>query len=360
MTSVKVRTVLGDVEPASLGITLTHEHLLNTFASPPRGSGQWPPRGQVPDDPRANQPITLENIDWIRRYGSVHPDNVGFQDEALLVNEVMAFKHAGGGAMVDATIPDVTRDPQAMARIARATGIHVLAGCGHYVDQYHPDDMDDRSEEQLMQEIIHDVTVGCDGTDIKAGIIGEIGCTTPMTANEIKTLRAASRAQMETGAPLLIHPGRSVSAPFEAMNVVVEAGGDPDRTIMSHVDRTLFDHQAMVQLARTGCYIEFDHFGHEMPHYRSNPTIDMPNDAVRINHLQWLIAAGYQDKLVISHDIAVKIKLLKYGGFGYAHILENVVPIMKRKGMTQEQIDSILVHNPARILTMAPTGSSPQ
>ena len=357
MTTGKVQTVLGDVEPSSLGITLTHEHLLSTFGSPPRSSGQWPPRGQVPDDPRANQPITLENIDWIRRHGSVHPDNVGFRDEALLVDEVTMFKNAGGGAMVDATLPAVSRDTEGMARIARATGIHVVAGCGYYVDQYHPDDMSDRSEEQLMDEIIHDVTVGCDGTSIKAGIIGEIGGTTPMTPNEVKALRAASRAQRATGAPLLIHPGRSVSSPFEVMHVVAEAGGDPERTIMSHVDRTLFDPQAMIQLARTGCYIEFDHFGHEMSHYRSNPTIDMPNDAVRINHLQWLIAAGYGDKLVISHDIAVNIKLVKYGGFGYAHIPSNVVPMMKRKGMTQDQIDSILVHNPARVLTMAPASS---
>ena len=357
MATGKVQTVLGDVEPSSLGITLTHEHLLSAFGSATRGSGQWPPRGQVPDDPRANQPITLENIEWIRRNGSVHPDNVGFQDEALLVVEVMKFKNAGGGAMVDATLPDVSRDPEGMARIARATGIHVVAGCGHYVDQYHPADMSDRSEDQLMEEIIHDVMEGCHGTSIKAGIIGEIGCTTPMTGNEIKMLRAASRAQRATGAPLLIHPGRSVSSPFEAMNVVAEAGGDPERTVMSHVDRTLFDPQAMVQLARTGCYVEFDHFGHEMSHYRSNPTIDMPNDAVRINNLQLLMAAGYGDKLVISHDIAVKIKLVKYGGFGYAHIPENVVPIMKRKGMTADQIDSILVHNPARILTMAPAGN---
>ena len=243
MTSGKVQTVLGDVEPASLGITLAHEHLLNTFGLPPRSSGQWPPRGLVPDDPRANQPITLENVDWVRRYGSVHPGNVGFQDEALLVNEVMEFKNSGGGAMVDATLPDVSRDPEAMGRIARATGIHIVAGCGHYVDQYHPDDMDDRSEEQLMQEMIHDVTVGCDGTNIKAGIIGEIGCTTPMTLNEIKTLKAASRAQRATGAPLLIHPGlRSVPdklAPFEAMNVVLEAEEEQEATRRERLCRML-------------------------------------------------------------------------------------------------------------------------
>ena len=350
MTAGKVQTVLGDIEPSTLGITLTHEHLLSTFFTP---HGQLPDASAGPQDPRANQPITLENVDWIRRYGSVYPDNLGFHDEGLLVDEVTLFKNAGGSALVDATLPDTSRNPEGQARISRAAGVHVVAGCGHYVDEYQPTDMDDRTEDEIMEEIIGDVTVGCDGTRIKAGIIGEIASTAPMTGNERKTLRAAARAQRATGAPLLIHPGRSVISPFGTMNIVVEAGGDPERTIMSHVDRTLFDHQSMVQLARTGCYIEFDLFGHEGSLYRAAP-IDMPNDAMRINHLQWLIAEGYGDKLVIAHDIANKIKLVKYGGFGYAHILENVVPMMKRKGMTQDQIDAILVHNPARVLTMEP------
>ena len=356
MTEGKVQTVLGDIEPSSLGATLTHEHLLSTFGSPTRQSTGRPDPFAAREDPRANQPITLENVDWIRRYGSVYPDNMGFRDEALLVDEVALFKNAGGGALVDATLPDVSRNPEGQARISRATGVHVVAGCGHYVEEYQPLDMDDRTEAQLVAEIVNDVTVGCDGTQIKAGLIGEIASTAPMTSNEIKALRAASRAQRATGAPLLIHPGRSVVSPFETMNIVAEAGGDPARTIMSHVDRTLFDHQSMVQLARTGCYIEFDLFGAEISYYRPAP-IDMPNDAMRINHLQWLIAEGYGDKLVIAHDIATKVKLVKYGGFGYAHILENVVPMMKRKGMTQDQIDAVLVHNPARVLTMAPAGS---
>ena len=356
MVTGKVQTVLGDIDPSSLGITLFHEHLLSLFFAPPSGgdSGKNTKLGNqsnVPKDPRANQPITLENVGWIRRYGSIHPDNFGLQDEAILVDEVQLFKNCGGGTIVDATLPVMGRDPSGLVRISKATGIHVLAGCGHYVSDYHPHDMHDRSEEHLVDEIIQDVTKGCQGTKIKAGIIGEIGCSSPITKNEQKSLRAASKAQQLTGAPLLIHSGRSVTAPFEAMKIVIEAGGDPERTIISHVDRRLFDQQSMVQLAELGCYLGFDLFGHEISYYRPS-SIDMPNDAKRIDHIQGLISKGYLGKILISHDIGHNIKLTKFGGYGYSHILENVMPIMRRKGMTQDQIMTILVDNTARILTM--------
>jgi phosphotriesterase-related protein len=303
------------------------------------------------DDPRASEPISLETVGWVRRHWSSHPLNSLLDDEELAIEELRRFKEAGGGTVVDATNPDLARDPAALARIAHAVGVHIVMGAGHYIDTAQPLDMDQRSEEDLMHEIIADVTEGCDGTTIKAGIIGEIGCSAPMTANERRSLRAAARAQRATGAALLIHPGRAVTAPLEAMRVVIEAGGDPERAVMSHIDRTLFDPSDMIALAQTGCYVEFDLFGQESSYYPLGP-IDMPNDATRVDHLRRLIAEGFGDKLVIAHDVCRKTSLVTYGGEGYAHILENVVPLMRRKGMTEDQIDAILIRNPARILEM--------
>jgi phosphotriesterase-related protein len=353
MTVGMVRTVLGDVEPAALGVTHTHEHMLITFGRW-RAAGESGQIGRVSDDPRARQPITLETSGWVRRYSASHPDNRLLDDESLAIDELRRFKVAGGGAIVDATNPDLKRDPEALVRISQATGVHIVMGSGHYVGDNHPLDMDDRDEEQLCAEIVEDITRGCDGTSIKAGIIGEIGCTAPMMQNERKMLRAAARAQRITGAALLIHPGRAVTAPLEAMQVAIEAGADPTRTIMSHLDRTLFDQRDMIALGRTGCYLEFDLFGQESSYYPLSP-IDMPNDATRIDHLQRLIAEGFGDKLLIAHDICHKTNLVKYGGDGYAHILENVVPVMRRKGMREDEIDAILVHNPARVLPLVAT-----
>jgi len=130
----------------------------------------------------------------------------------------------------------------------------------------------------------------------------------------------------------------------------MDAGGDPERTVMSHIDRTLFSLEDMLELAQTGCYLEWDLFGHEASYYPLAP-IDMPNDAVRIDYIIKLIEAGYRDKLLISQDICTKVQLKKYGTDGFSHILKNVLPMMERKGMSQEDIEIITVKNPARMLT---------
>ncbi len=129
-----------------------------------------------------------------------------------------------------------------------------------------------------------------------------------------------------------------------------EAGGDIEKAAMSHVDRTIFSMEDMLELADTGCYLEFDLFGHESSHYPLSP-IDLPNDAARIDALMTLIAKGFQDKLLISQDICTKIHLTRYGGEGYAHIRENILPLMVRKGMSDQDIKALTVDNPARLLT---------
>lgn len=343
-----VRTVLGDIDPVALGITHTHEHLVVAFG---RWQGTIGKARAETDDPRARRPLALDTIGWVRRNWEAHPDNSVLDDVDLAIAELARFKAAGGGAVVDATNPDLNRDPEAVARISRETGVHIILGCGRYIAPYQPLDMDARTEDALIGEIVADITEGCDGTAIRAGIIGEIGLSAPSTANERQALRAAAQAQRITGAALLIHPGRATSSPFEAMQIVKDAGGDPERAIMSHLDRTLFDPADLLALAGAGCYLEFDLFGQESSYYPLSP-IDMPNDAGRIDHLRRLIAAGHGEKLLVAHDICHKTGLTAYGGEGYAHILENVVPIMRRKGMTEDEIDAILVQNPARVLAM--------
>ena len=136
------------------------------------------------------------------------------------------YKQFGGDTIVDATSLGIGRDPVGLARISRATGVNVIMGGSHYVDQAHPEDMGERAEEEIFEKIVEDVTVGVDGTGIKCGIIGEVGCTWPLTDNERKVLRASARAQQATGAPILIHPGRDEVAPLEIVEVLSEAGAD--------------------------------------------------------------------------------------------------------------------------------------
>jgi phosphotriesterase-related protein len=159
-------------------------------------------------------------------------------------------------------------------------------------------------------------------------------------------------AQRATGAPISIHPGRNEEAPLTVMDILTRAGCDPGRCIMGHLDRTLFSSEDLLELAATGCYLEFDLFGQESSYYAHAP-IDMPNDAMRIDYIRDLIDAGFGERTLVSHDICQKTNLVSYGGHGYAHILENVVPVMLRKGLTASDVEKILIHNPARILALA-------
>jgi phosphotriesterase-related protein len=262
------------------------------------------------------------------------------------------YKRAGGGTIVDATTLGIGRDPLGLARIARATGLNIVMGAGYYVDAAHPKSMDGMAESDLAEQMIEELTRGIGDSGVKAGVIGEIGCTWPLTSNERKVLRAAACAQRETGAAILIHPGRDEHAPREILDILAEAGADIGRTIMGHLDRTIVDVDVLMEVARSGCYLEYDLFGNEDSHYPLSD-IDMPSDAQRMGFIQRLVEEGYSEKIVVAHDICTKHRLVRYGGHGYGHILANVVPRMRSKDFSEESIYSIIVENPARVLAFA-------
>jgi phosphotriesterase-related protein len=343
----QVQTVLGPIAPAAIGVTLPHEHLLIDF------SVMFAEPGTERDRTRAREPVSLTNLGWVRQHFNANLDNLRLQDEALARDEITLFKDAGGRTVVDPTPRTLARDPAALARLARATGLNVVMGAEYYVAASHPPDMDRRTEDVLAREMIADVTTGVGATGIRAGLIGEIGTTHPVTANEEKVLRAAVIAQRETGAPLMIHPGRHPAMPMALAEFVRRAGGDLARTIMCHLCRTISDVGQVIDLARTGLWLEYDLFGTENSYYPYNPSFDMPNDGGRMAHVLALIDAGYGDRLLLSHDIAYKTSLVRYGGHGYHHLLVNVVPRLRRKGVDDAGIRRLLVENPARAFAFA-------
>ena len=346
----KVQTVLGPIDPDQLGVTLTHEHLLidlGTIMDPPTNASALD---------FFRKPVTVEMLSEIRHYGRLNADNAQLFDVQTAIEEIGLFRQHGGDSIVDATSIGIARDPVALARISRASGVNIVMGASHYVAAAHPADMDSRSEDDLVQQIVQDVTVGADGTGIKAGVIGEVGCSWPLADNERKVLRASARAQRLTGAPVLIHPGRNESSPMEIIEVLAEAGADLHRTIMGHLDRTVFQHEVLARIAGSGCYLEWDLFGRESSYYTLNPSIDMPGDAKRIDDIAWIASQGYGNKIVISHDMASKDRLAKYGGHGYHYILANIVPRMRTRGLTNESVENILVNNPREILAFIAPG----
>ena len=341
----KVQTVLGPVEPSELGPTTTHEHLIIDFRFMFRE-----PEGA--DAQRlAREEITLENRGWIayNHYSSL--PNLLLTDVDAAVEEARLFKAAGGGTIVDATTIGIGRDPNGLARVARDAGINVVMGAGFYVDAVHPADMDSRSEDDLVRRIVEDIEKGADGTDVRAGVIGEVGCTWPLTDNERKSLRASAVAQRETGAAILIHPGRHETAPLEIIEILDEAGADVERVIMGHLDRTIAEFDALKSLAETGCYLEWDLFGNESSHYPL-ADMDMPSDSQRMDFIKRAVdELGCDDRIVMAHDICTQHRLVRYGGHGYGHIFQNIAPRMRRRGFTDGQVRALTQDNAAGVLT---------
>jgi phosphotriesterase-related protein len=230
--------------------------------------------------------------------------------------------------------------------------VHLVMGCGYYVNDYQDPRNRDRTVEDFAQEMIGQILHGAWGTDVRAGVIGEIGCQAPWTDLEKRVMQAALIAAAETGAAINIHPGRDPDQPQEVADFIKAVGHPTDRIVISHIDRTIFDEPRLLRLADSGVTIEFDLFGQEASYYGLSD-IDMPNDATRLGLIRTLIEHGHLDRVVISHDICYRTRLASFGGHGYGHIFRNVVPMMKERGYSEDEIDAILVRNPRRLLTFA-------
>ena len=348
MTEV-VQTVLGPIAPESLGITLSHEHLLCdqrgvTFREPPD------PR----DRPLAHRPVSLEIFHWIQFNWASNLDNLVLDSEGTAIDEARMYREAGGQTLIDCTSVGLGRDPHAISRIARATGLHIVMGCGYYVAPLHPPYVASMTEADITREIIHDITEGVGDSGIRAGFIGEIGSSGPLVPAEAKVFRAAAAAQAELGCGLSVHPGRHPDSPFELLAILRARGADPRRVVISHIDRTVQTLDRLKALGDTGCYLEYDLFGCEttatFPYQEFG--IDMPSDAQRLDLVRALMDAGYGAQLLFSHDVCVKHRTRRYGGPGYDHIVRNILPWMRRRGFTEAEIRLPVVDNPRRVFSL--------
>ncbi|MEX2221912.1 MAG: hypothetical protein WEG40_08945 [Candidatus Rokuibacteriota bacterium] len=345
--SGQAQTVLGPIAGEAMGITLPHEHLLIDFEVMFKEPANGSERGL------ARQPVSLANLGWVRQNFSSNLDNLQLLDERVARDEALLFKHAGGQTFVDPTNRGLARDPLALARVARATGLNVIMGSGYYVAAAHPPDMDRKTAEDITREIVTDLTEGVGDTGVRAGFIGEIGTTWPWSDGEKKVVRAAVAAQRETGAALMIHPGRHERLPLAIVDFIRKEGADLGRTIMCHVERTIADPAVLLELAATGVRLEYDLFGLETSYYPYNPAFDMPNDGERMRQILFLIERGHLAQILMSHDIAYKHCLTAWGGFGYHHLLVNVIPRLRAKGADDKAIQTLLIDNPRRAFAYA-------
>ena len=353
----KVMTVNGPIDPARVGTCIMHEHLFIDFWRDKEPGFNAP----ATDVAHWNEKLTLSNLHLARSHKPIK-DNYLLMDEGVTINDVTYFRNMGGNTIVDVTNIGLGRDPMALQRVSNATGLNIVMGSGWYQRFYHPKNMDQRTVEDLTEEIIQDVNVGVGATGVKSGIIGEVGVNgNPLTANEEKSIRASGRASRATGAAITFHSGGTGREKFAVATMLKEEGADMARTIYGHSNSYAGDVPFLLELLELGVYVQFDTLGRvSAPVARRPISIAPPRptdpqvaaDALVAEAIPQLLDAGYEDRLLLSQDVCMKMHLKAYGGTGYSFVLEKFLPYLRMLGVTEEQIHKMMVVNPRRVLTL--------
>lgn len=299
----KIRTVLGDIDVKDLGFTYSHEHLWTN-----------PPSNQKDRD--------LELTDY----------------EAS-VSELLRFKKAGGNALVDATTLDYGRDASKLKRMAVEAGVNVIATTGFNKHIYFPAWVEALTIEEIQEKLVRDVTIGMDGTDAKAGFLKAGSWDQLIHPLEEKVTRAVGRAQKETGAPVWLHTEAGTMGE-ELLDILEEEQVDLTKVAVGHSDRNA-DPYYHLQLAKRGAYVQFDGVS-KIKYYP---------DSTRVGLIKNMIENGYVKQLLISADMGRQAYLHAYGGGpGFEYILKKFIPRLLEEGISQADINTIFVDNPARWL----------
>jgi phosphotriesterase-related protein len=345
-----VITVAGVIDYEDLGITLPHEHLfvdLSFAYEEPKDS-----ENKI----YANQKVSLNTLHLLKYNPALLRDNLVL-DEEDIADELLQFKIAGGKTLVEQSSIGAGRSTEAIQNISRLVGIHIITGTGYYLKQSLPPDIVNAGEATLLKNIIREVRHGINGTEIRPGIIGELGIGPAIEDWEKKLLKVAAEAQRETGLAVFIHIQAVPTLPnfsgklngMEVIKILENAGASLDKVAICHTDAKI-DLEYIKNITRHGVYAEFDHIGKD--YYYPQTDFLMDRDMDRVLALKELIDNGCIEKILISQDVCLKTDLIKYGGFGYAHILKNIVPLMMKRGITQKQVDTVMVENPKVLLNV--------
>ena len=350
---MSVITVQGPINADELGITLPHEHIFLDLRN------QYREPSEITRKSIGEQKVNINNLDILRRNPLAIKDNLVINDVKLAEEELFQFKKAGGDSIVDVTNIGLGRDPKALLGISRIVGINIITGCGYYYHDTHPEDMDEKTVEQIMNEMVTEISTGIDDTYIRAGVIGEIGISEEMHPNEEKVLAAAAKASAVTGVGIQLHifpwnKRGGYPLGLDALDILVSNGAKPKKIAINHVDVAIdINLDYCKEICKRGAYAQFDNFGHEFYVDKSERKFlpgPFATDVQRVDAMKKLIDLGFLSNILVSGDICHKSLLHRYGGWGYDHILTNIVPMMKDKGMTDKQINVLLKENPKNFL----------
>jgi phosphotriesterase-related protein len=344
---LSVTSVLGEVDTKDLGIVDPHNHLLCDIRS------QFTEPDKAAMKTLSAEKITIEKLGILSRNPYAIKDNLCLNDIKLAEEELLHFKKAGGTTFVDATPRDMGRNPEALRDIAASSGINIVAGCGYYTYDTHPDDLSRRTVQSIADEMISEIRNSMDETGIRAGIIGEIGTSREIHPDEERVLTASAQAHEETNAGILVHTYPWTREAQKIINLLSNAGTNLRKVAICHLDVDI-DLEYCAAIAQKGAFIEFDSFGKQYYIDKKNRGYAglFATDIERVIAIKKLIEAGFLDHILITCDIVFKSLLHRYGGWGYDHVLTNIVPMMDEFGVQDKQIEQLLIENPQRLLDM--------
>lgn len=338
-----VMTVLGPIGVEAMGITLMHEHIVLDTSS------WWRRPCCATEIGIAEKPLDVSMLGDLRMNPFLNRDNCGLLDAEVAIDELMRFVEHGGRTVVDPTNLGIGRDPSALQRISRRTGLQIIMGAGYYLEASHPGEVKAMSVDEIATAIAGDCGAFAEKPAACAGLIGEIGISKDFTPAEEKVLRGAARASRTTGVPLSIHlPGWERHA-HRVLDTIEQEGGDLRHTVLCHMNPSLHDAAYQRGVADRGAFLEYDMIG--MDYFYADQQAQSPCDEENAIAICRLIDDGYLNAILMSQDVFLKMMLTRHGGFGYGYILKHFIPRLKRHGLDQATIDRIMIENPRRVFS---------
>jgi phosphotriesterase-related protein len=312
-----VETVNGPVDAEELGLTLIHEH--------------------------------FRTIDEAGRFQFPHLYNEQGEWEAA-IHDANAVKGQGVTTIVEPSAMFLYRDAAFSKRVADESGLQVVLATGIYTYDHLPQVLLNRDEDALAAIFVHEVEHGIQGTGIKPAFIKCAADEPGVTPNIEKIHRAAARASVQTGRPIMAHSRPASGTGLDQMRIFEEEGVDPAKVQIAHTGDT-DDLDYIERLLETGCWIGMDRYGLD---------IFLPTEQ-RQKTVLALLEKGHADRMFLSQDYCSTIdwfplevqsylKAQEVPKWSMTFLFEEVIPDLKERGMTDEQLDQMMVENPKRWL----------